>query len=187
MTSNSIRYSAPYRLNAAIRLILNWLKTQTRAVASIEFALVGSALILFLMAIINLGLLGFSLGALERATEGSARSAAMYASRQYSNTGTMICPSNTIIVSTFNQYSHPPLPDAGTASSSNPKLNIVWTNNSDGTVASDWHGVYLTLTSTYRWSPFGLTFASIPLSVTAAATVMGSFDIPTVVATSCQT
>jgi Flp pilus assembly protein TadG len=159
-----------------------------RGVAAVEFALCGLAIMAFMMAIVNFGLLGFSLGAMERATEATARTAAMYASNQYASTGTMTCPSNATVVGYFNQYGQPPLPGAGTTAGSNPLITIDWTNNSDGTNVTEWHGVYLTLTVQYNWHPIGfLPFVrTIPLSITTASTVMGSFDIPTVVASSCQ-
>lgn len=159
-----------------------------RAVAAVEFALSGIAIVAFMMAIINLGLLGFSLGTMERATEATARAAAMYASNQYASTGTMTCPTSDFIVSDFNKYGQPPLPAAGTASGSNPLITAVWTDNSDGSNSADWHGVYLTLTVKYNWSPIGFVpfVKTIPLSITTASTVMGSFDIPTVVASTCQ-
>ena len=164
-----------------------------RASAAVEFAISGLALFAFIMAILNFGLLGFSLGTLAHSVQATARKAAMYASNQYATTGTMTCPSSAMITTFFNGYAQPPLPTAGTATGSNPLITATWTNNSSGTGvtssgAPEWNGVYLTLTVKYLWSPIGFNmFAKgIPLSITTAATVMGSFDIPTVVSTSCQ-
>ncbi len=176
----------PGRLGLVMRLAWRWRRAR-RAAAAVEFALAGMAIMAFLMAILNLGMLGFSLSTMGRAAQATVRTAAMYASQQYATTGIMTCPTTTQIIGYFDKYGQPPLPSAGTATSSNPQLTINWTNNSDGTGTGEWHGVYLTLAVTYNWSPIGFAgfVHTIPLHITTVGTVMGSFDIPTVVASSC--
>ena len=159
-----------------------------RASAAVEFAISGLALFAFIMAILNFGLLGFSLGTLAHSVQATARKAAMYASNQYATTGTMTCPSSAMITTFFNGYAQPPLPTAGTATGSNPLITATWTNNSSGAITSEWNGVYLTLTVKYLWSPVGFNMFTkgIPLSITTAATVMGSSTIPaTGISSSC--
>ena len=185
----SHRPRAPQPLvQAALRLC-----AARRASAAVEFALSGLALFAFIMAILNFGLLGFSLGTLAHSVQATARKAAVYASNQYATTGIMTCPDAAMITTFFNGYAQPPLPGAGTATGSNPIITATWTNNSSGagggtSATPEWNGVYLTLTVKYIWSPVGFSMfiQGIPLSITTAATVMGSFDIPTVVSPSCQ-
>ncbi len=164
-----------------------------RGAAAVEFAISGLALLAFIMALLNFGLLGFSLGALAHSVQATAREAAMYASNQYATTGTMTCPTNSMITTYFDNFAQPPLPAAGTSTGSNPLITATWTNNSSGTGVSssggpEWNGVYLTLTVKYLWSPIGFNMfiKGIPLSITTATTVMGSFDIPTVISPSCS-
>ncbi|NNM58016.1 TadE/TadG family type IV pilus assembly protein [Acidocella sp.] len=171
-------------MQAALRLCVT-----RRASAAVEFAISGLALFAFIMAILNFGLLGFSLGTLAHSVQATARKAAVYASNQYATTGIMTCPDAAMITTFFNGYAQPPLPGAGTATGSNPLITATWTNNSSGAGGgAEWNGVYLTLTVKYLWSPVGFNMfvKGIPLSITTAATVMGSFDIPTVVSPSCQ-
>jgi Flp pilus assembly protein TadG len=154
--------------------------------AAVEFAICGLALLLFIFGIVNLGLLGMSLSALARGVQSAARAAAVYASAQYANEGTFTCPSDSTIVTEFNNATGPALPGAGDANGSNPRLTITWTNNGTSSNAGDPPGLYLTLTGTYRWSPIGFNrvFPSIPLRITTVTTVMGSQNQTTACASS---
>jgi Flp pilus assembly protein TadG len=147
-----------------------------QAAAAVEFAICGLALLLFIFGIVNLGLLGLSLSALARGVQSAARAAAVDSSARYANAGAFTCPSNSTIVTDFNNAADPALPGAGDANGSNPRLTITWTNNGTSSDAGDPPGLYLTLTGTYRWSPIGFNglFPSIPLSITTVTTVMGS-------------
>jgi Flp pilus assembly protein TadG len=148
-----------------------------RASTAVEFALTGLALFLFLLAIVNLGMLGFSLGALVRGVQSAARTAAVNAAANYATTGAITCPSNAAVVGYFNSYADPPLPAATTSATGNPTITAAWTDNTSGAVTSEPQGVYLTLTGTYKWLPIGFSnFGSsgIKLSITTVAEVMGS-------------
>jgi hypothetical protein len=148
----------------------------TQAGPAIEFAMSGLALFAFLLGILNLGLLGFSLGALARGVQAAARTSAVQATASYVNTGTMTCPANTVVAGYFTTYSSPALPAAGTnAGTSNPYINAVWTNNNAGTGVNQPPGVYLTLTGTYVWRPVGFNFGpGLTMKITTVATVPGS-------------
>ena len=186
---NRLKQACALHAAVAFTRIITRFRAARRASAAVEFALSGLALFAFIMAILNFGLLGFSLGTLAHSVQATARKAAMYASNQYATTGTMTCPTSTMITTFFNGYAQPPLPTAGTATGNNPLITATWTNNSSGAGgASEWNGVYLTLTVKYLWSPIGFNmFAKgIPLSITTAATVMGSSTIPaTGISSSC--
>jgi Flp pilus assembly protein TadG len=157
----------------------------TRAGAAVEFALSGLALFAFLLAILNLGLLGFSLAALARGVQAAARTAAVTAAASYttSTTNTITCPSITAIAGYFNTYADPPLPPAGTTSGSNPSISgpakgSLWTNSAG---SSSSLGLYVTLTGTYKWVPLGLAAfgKGITLRITSVATVTGTEAIKT--------
>lgn len=159
-----------------------------RGAAAVEFALTGLALLAFILAILNLGLIGFSLDGLARSVQATARSAAMQASSSYNKTGTMTCPAMSTITTLFNHYADPPLPPAGTAAGSNPLITAIWTNNNAGTGTNELPGVYLTLTVKYLWRPTGFAAfgKGIPLSITTAATVMGSDTKSITISPTCQ-
>jgi len=158
---------------------LKWLASrfgrQHRAIATVEFALVGLALTLFLMVIINVGMLGLTLGGLVHGVQSAARAAAVQAANNYATNGSISCPTQAAIVSLFNQYADPPLAPA-TGTTSNPSVTATWTNNGNDTVTTEPPGLYLTLTGTVRWVPIGLAAFSngINLTITTVATVPGS-------------
>lgn len=166
---------------------IEYFRTTRRAGAAVEFALSGFALLAFILAILNLGLLGFSLGALTHGVQATARKAAVFAANQYATTGTMTCPDNPTVAGYFNSFAQPPLPSAGTATGSNPLITATWTNNSAGDGSNEWTGVYLTLTVKYTWVPVGFPAfgQGIPLSITTASTVMGSSNISASISSSC--
>ncbi len=146
-----------------------------RAGAAVEFALVGMALILFLMAVVNLGMLGFTIGALVHGVESAARAAAVQTANNYATSEAITCPSESAIVGYFNKYANPPIP-AATGTTGNPSVIATWSDNGGDTVATEPPGVYLTLTAKYKWVPIGLSAfgAGINLSMTTVATVTGT-------------
>jgi Flp pilus assembly protein TadG len=146
-----------------------------KAGAAVEFAIVGVAFFAFIMAILNLGLVGFSLGAVARGTQAAGRAAAVKAAANYASTGTFTCPAPAAIAGYFNNAVSPPLPVSGTSSTaSNPYINAVWTNN-NAAAAGEPPGVYLTLITTYNWHPVGFNFGSgITLKIATVATAPGS-------------
>jgi Flp pilus assembly protein TadG len=151
-----------------------WL-AQRRATAAVEFAMVGSALFFFLLAIVNLGILGLTLGALVHGVQSAARAAAVQTANTYATTGTITCPSNAAIIGDFNNAADPPLP-AASGSTGNPAVTTAWTDNGNATVTTKPPGVYLTMTATYRWVPVGFAAfgAGITLNITTVATVTGT-------------
>lgn len=155
--------------------------------AAIEFALAGLALFFFMLVIINLGLLGFSLAAVARGVQSAARAAAVQAASSNVQNGSFVCPTSTQISGYFNSFVSPPLPAAGTiAGSSNPLLTVAWTNNAAGSGVNEPPGVYLTLTATYHWTPVGLNFGSpIALKIATVATVLGSTASGVTIGASC--
>ena len=167
----------------SLHLIARRLIAARQAGAAVEFAISGLALFAFILGILNLGLLGFSLGALDRGVQATGRWAATQASSSYATSGgTITLPCLGRVVTAFNTYADPPLAplgqpasitsSSGSQTTGNLKLTATWTNSGPGTSP----GEYLTLTATYSWLPLG--FAAFghgfPVSLTTAATVMGS-------------
>jgi Flp pilus assembly protein TadG len=147
-----------------------------RGAAAVEFALIGLAMVAFIMAIVDLGMLGFSLGALTHGVQSAARTAVVNAANAYATNGAISCPTTSTIIGYFNSYANPPLP-AATGSTGNPAVTATWTNNSSDTVTTEPQGVYLTLTATYTWQPLGFAAfgnTGIRLSITSVALVPGS-------------
>lgn len=147
-----------------------------RGVVAVEFALIGVAMFAFILAILDLGMLGFSLDSLTRGVQAAARTSVMTAANAYATNGAISCPTTSTIIGYFNSYASPPLAVA-TGSTSNPAVTATWTDNSSGTVTTEPQGVYLTLTGTYTWLPLGFAafgHAGIRLSITSVAIVPGS-------------
>jgi Flp pilus assembly protein TadG len=166
-----IRLPARRRLHAAlIGLVRN-----RRAAAAVEFALVGTAQFLFMLAIVNLGMLGFTVGALVRGVQSAARAAAVQTANTYATTEVVTCPTQSAIIGYFNNYADPPLPPA-TGSTGNPSVTATWSNNGGDANTSEPPGVYLTLTASYHWVPVGFAAfgAGINLKMTTVATVSGT-------------
>jgi hypothetical protein len=157
---------------------LRWAAAFARSrtsVAAVEFALIGMAQAFFMLAIVNLGMLGFTVGALVRGVQSAARAAAVQTANNYATTEAITCPSESAIVGYFNQYADPPLP-AATGKTGNPSVTATWTNNGGDAVTTEPQGVYLTLTAAYRWVPIGFAAfgTGINLSITTVATVTGT-------------
>jgi len=142
-----------------------------RAVASIEFAISGTALILFFLAIVNLGDLGLVLGAMQHGAEVAARAAAVQSAGNIA--GGNACSNNAAVQSYFNNAASPPLPaSSGSMTDGSPVIQTSWTNNSNNNTVP---GTYLTVTASYNWTPIGMpNSASIPLTITATQTVIGT-------------
>lgn len=152
---------------------------------AIEFAFCGTALIGFLIVLLNLGLLGLKLGTLAHAVQMTGRWAVIQASSSYAAAAgtTIIEPCLGSVVTAFNGYDSPsslvlaqPVNNNssnGTTTTNQLSLTASWSNAGAGTAP----GVYLTLTGTYTWSPLGfgdLPNIQVPLTITTAASVIGS-------------
>ncbi len=143
-----------------------------------EFALAGLAITAFILIIVNVSLLGLSLGALVRGVQSAARNAAVHTAATYATTNSITCPTQAAIIGYFNAAADPPLPPA-TGTTGNPTVTAAWTNNGADTITTDPPGLYLTLTGTYRFVPIGFApfGAGITLSITSVATVTGSAQL----------
>lgn len=167
-----------------IRAILAAFVRARSGAAAVEFALLGLATFAFFFAILNLGLLGFTLTTLQRATEMTARTAAVNATVAESSSGSGVCPTVADVTSYFNQYVGRMIPKVG--ATGGPTLTFY--TNASGTPASfsgPWvtstsntpTGTYIALGATYRWSPIGFVkLASIPLTIRTVAFAMGSLS-----------
>ncbi len=146
--------------------------------SAVEFALVGAALFLFLLAVVNLGLLGFSLAALMHGVQGAARQAATYAANQEVTNGKYVCPDADTIAGYFDTLAEPPLPSSGTSTGSNPLITATWVDNTKNTNSNEPPGLYLDLTAAYKWTPLGMSELGPGLTFTMStvATVMGSMS-----------
>lgn len=142
-----------------------------KAVASIEFAISSMALMLFLLAIINLGDLGLVLGALQHGAESAARAAAVQTAGNIA--GGNACSNSTQVQTYFNNVASPPLPPAtGLPNDGSPSILTSWTNNTNNNPVP---GTYVTVTASYKWTPIGLpNTAAIPLNITATQIVLGT-------------
>ncbi len=147
-----------------------------RAAAAVEFGLVGFAFFGFIFVILNLGLLGFSLGALSRGVQTAARAAALATANQYTTTQAYTAPSACTVDGFFDGIADPPFKPSGTSTSSNPKITISWVNNSANLVATEPPGLYVAITGTYLWKPLGFEalFSGITLKISSVATVPGT-------------
>jgi hypothetical protein len=159
-----------------------YLAITQRAGAAIEFALSGLALLIFLMAIINLGDLGLTLGALEHGIQASARETAIQTTANLATNGTVTCPTDDNIRTYFNNFAAPPLPAAtGSPTDGSPIVTAAWVDNVLGTTAGVPPTLYLNLNVAYTWYPIGLPAifkTGIKLGMTAVATVIGPAGMP---------
>jgi Flp pilus assembly protein TadG len=147
-------------------------RNDRRATTSVEFAINGSMLFLFILAIINLGYLGMVFGALKHGVQGAARSAAVQSGVNIAANGS--CSSSSAVAGFFNNFAAPLLPAAvTTAAPGQPLISTAWTNNATSNTV--W-GTYLTVTASYTWRPIGLGALStgIPLSISSTASVGGT-------------
>ncbi len=170
--------SSPQTLRARFATLLR----ARSAAAAVEFALMGLATFAFFFAILNLGLLGFTLSTLQRAVEMASRTAAVNATVAGSSTGSGVCPTVSDVTGYFNRYMGHMIPKVGAANG--PTLTFY--TNASGTPASfsgPWvnstsaapTGTYIALGASYTWSPIGFAeLASIPLTIKTIAFAMGS-------------
>jgi Flp pilus assembly protein TadG len=167
---------AASRLRAPRNDVLRRFNAANRAVASIEFAISGMALILFMLAIVNLGDLGLVLGAMQHGAESAARSAAVQSSSNIANGSA--CSNTAAVQSYFNAAASPPLPAAtGSPTDGTPQIQTSWTNNGANNTIP---GTYVTVKASYNWTPIGLpNTASIPLNITATQIVLGTSGVTT--------
>lgn len=152
--------------------------------AAVEFALLGLSTFAFFFAILNLGLLGFTLTTLQRAVEMTARTAAVNATVAGSSTGSGVCPTVSDVTGYFNQYVGHMIPKVGAAKG--PTLTFYtdasgtpvaftgpWVNSTSGAPS----GTYIALGASYTWSPIGFAkLVSIPLTIKTVAFAMGSLS-----------
>lgn len=156
---------------------------EKRASAAVEFALVGLAFIAFLLAIVNLGMFGLTLSALQQAVEKTARKAAVTAAN-----GVSSCPTEAAVQTYFNNYAAPVIPANGAtlsygsyASGSFATLASTrvypWVDS--GTTGSP-PGTYIALTAQYNWKPIGfIQFSGFTMRISSVAFAMGSPSCPT--------
>jgi len=144
-----------------------------RGSTSLEFALNGIALMLFVFAIINLGDLGLVFGAMRHGVQGAARMAAVQTGVNISNSGS--CINSAQVAGYFNNDASPVLPTASTSSLPGyPTVTTTWTNNAAGNTIQ---GTYVTVTASFLWVPIGMPNNSrtgIPLATTATDMVEGT-------------
>jgi Flp pilus assembly protein TadG len=148
-----------------------------RGAAAVEFALTSMALFLFLFAIVNLGLLGLTLGALQHGTEQAAREAAVTAAKNPADCRSSV--NSTAIQNYFYLYAAPVISRGATPSYSiytdgSAALNTAndpWVDNGSGTPP----GTYIALTETYNWAPIGFAkLHGFTLKISTVAFAMGS-------------
>ncbi len=144
---------------------------QRRGTASVEFALNGLAIMLFIFAIINLADLGLVVGTMKHGVQAAARNAAVETGvlmAQTDNSGD--CVSQAQVIALFNQVATPILPAAaGSSNNGAPVVQTAWSNAANG--------ASLTVTASYRWMPVGMPneFGNgIPLTITSTQTVIGT-------------
>lgn len=129
----------------------------------------------FLMAIVNLGMLGFTLSVLQRAVELTARTTAVSVAAGGSSTA---CPTATTVQTIFNNYAAPLIPaDATTLTyySYPTSGSTVVTVSSPWVKASGLNGGYIAINAAYAWKPIGFAFLhGVTLSLTAVAFSTGS-------------
>jgi len=145
----------------------------SRALASVEFALCCLMLTIFLFGIINLGDFALVYGTMRHGAVGAARTAAVQTGLQIAQTGnTSDCVTHAQVMGYFNGYAGIVMPTAGGPSASAPVLHTAWTNN---TAANTVSGTFVTVTVSYLWTPVGMPGGTgIPVSVAAMGMVSGT-------------
>jgi Flp pilus assembly protein TadG len=142
---------------------------ERRSGAAVEFAIAGAALIAFLFGIVNLGLLGLTVGALQHAVEQTARMAAVTAAKN----GGGDCPSIATIQGDFYHYAAPVI--AANAATLTYGSGAVGASGDPWVDSSSPPGTYIALGAAYNWKPIGFpSFAGINLTIKTVAFAMGS-------------
>lgn len=147
-----------------------------RGTTTLEFAVNGLVLLLFLFGIINLGDLGLTVGTMKRAVETTVRTATVQTSAAISQTGNpAACATAGQIIADFNSIASPILPPATAAVTAGyPTLSYAWTN---ATTANPTPGTTLAVTAAFRWVPLGLPTSfgpGIPLTISSTQLVIGT-------------
>jgi hypothetical protein len=155
--------------------IIRRLATARDAVASIEFALNGLLLFLFLFVIINLGYLALVLGTMKHSVQEAARTAAVQTGVQIASGTTNKCVTSAQVAGFFTADASPILPPASVNTVPGaPTVLATWINNAAGNILQ---GTYVTVTATYLWAPIGIPGAipgGLPLNATATQMVGGT-------------
>jgi hypothetical protein len=145
-----------------------------RAVASIEFALCGMALILTVFAILDLGDMALVLGAMTYSTQSAVREAALQTNANLGGLGTgTSCLSQAQIVALFNNAMPSLLPAAMSSGNGTgaPLVQGSWVQESGSGAGT---GTYLQITTRYSWTPPGMPGFTVPLSVSETQMVEGT-------------
>jgi Flp pilus assembly protein TadG len=141
-------------MRAFQRSLRHRLATDTRGVAAIEFAISGSALFLFMLGIMNLGELGFTIVALQRGVQDTARYASISTSVALANgtAANYACTSQANAQARFAAAVTPPF-----SANSTPNVSVSWggslatCSNNAGTGIGT-----VTVSAQYQWYPIGM-------------------------------
>jgi Flp pilus assembly protein TadG len=141
-------------MKALHRKTRNSFGADRRAVAAIEFAISGSALFLFLLGIMNLGELGFTIVALQRGVQQAARYASISTSVAIANgtAANYACTSQADAQAQFTSAAIPPF-----SATTIPAVSVSWggslatCSNSAGTGIGT-----VTVSAHYQWYPIGM-------------------------------
>lgn len=160
------------------------IRTRTRAAfrrdrngaTTLEFAVNGFVLLLFLFGIINLGDLGLTVGTMKHAVETTVRTATVQTSAALAQTGNpAACATASQIIADFNSVASPILPPASTAIAPGfPTISYSWTN---ATAANPTPGTSLEVTAAFRWAPLGLSTSlgpGVALTISSTQLVIGT-------------
>jgi Flp pilus assembly protein TadG len=159
-----------------IRNFIHRFARHRRATASVEFALNGMVLLLFIFGIINLGDLGLTVGTMKRAVQQTVRTAAVQTGAAIAQTGNPSdCATSAQIITAFNSIASPILPAAAaTANNGAPIVQTAWSN---ATTTNPAPGTELTVTASFTWTPLGMgqNFgAGLPLTISSTQLVLGT-------------
>jgi Flp pilus assembly protein TadG len=147
-----------------------------RAAASVEFAVNGMVLLLFIFGVINLGDLGLTIGTMKRAIQYTVRTAAVQTGSSIEQSGNPgACATSAQMIAAFNSIASPILPPAAaTANNGAPIVQYSWANAS---LANPTPGTELTVTASFRWTPLGMgqNFGGgVPLTISSTQLVIGT-------------
>ena len=151
------------------------LPVDRRGVASIEFAISGTALFLFLFGILNLGEFGFTIVALQQGVEETARYASVATAVALANgtAANYACMAQPLAQTEFNNAVSPPFSTA-TA----PSISVTWGGSLAACSNATGMGIgTVTVSAQYQWYPIGLIGVfpnGITLSPSETLAVMNS-------------
>ncbi|MBB5373689.1 TadE/TadG family type IV pilus assembly protein [Acidocella aromatica] len=146
--------------------------------AAVEFALIGLAFFGYLMAIINLGMLGLTLSVMQRSLELTARTTAVSVA---ANGSTATCPTVATVQNYFNRFSAPIIP-ANAVTLTFYSYSTTGNVTQLGSTASPWvksgsglNGSYIAVNASYNWKPIGFSkFGGVTLTLTTVAFSTGA-------------